>query len=478
MDSVGKVLEDIEAPEQSEPDGPVPAPPGTVAHRLWVTFEGEGAGVEELSWGQREIWNAMVQQQSHLPIGGALALPPGTTMDDMVGELRFNMGRHQSMRTRYRAGPDGRVRQVVAGSGRIAMEVFDVLDGDPAAIAEAVRQRYWTTGYDYAHEWPMRMAVVRRDATPTHVVAVVHHLVADGFGAAAIIADLNDRDPVTGAAGSPPPQMQPMAQARWQRGPSGQRQNELAGKHWAGLLREIPARRFPGSDDPRRPRYWEGILDSPAMFLAVRTVAERTRTESSTVLLAAYAVAVARITGIHPVVVQPVVSNRFRPGLATVVSPINQTALCLFDVADGTFDEIVGRVRRKTMTAYKFAYYDPDRMAELVAAVSAERGEEIDIGCFFNDRRLQHRDSTVEPPPTPADIRAARPRTTFRWDRNQDKPYERLFVHVEDVPGTLRMSVCADTHHVSPADIRRCLEEMEAVTVASALDAETRTGVE
>jgi hypothetical protein len=52
-----------------------------VAEHIIVPFSGEGSGVEELSWGQQEIWSAMRAQHSWLPIGAAQPLPePPSTM--------------------------------------------------------------------------------------------------------------------------------------------------------------------------------------------------------------------------------------------------------------------------------------------------------------------------------------------------------------------------------------------------------------
>ncbi|GHJ47737.1 hypothetical protein Cs7R123_50790 [Catellatospora sp. TT07R-123] len=448
----------------------------TAVTRIMVSFQGEGSGAGELSWGQREIWAAMRSQQSALPVGGCLPLPQGTTLDDMAAELRFNMGRHQSMRTRLCFDADGRPTQVIAASGETALEVVEAGADDPAEVGERVRRRFCDTAYDYAAEWPLRMAVVTSAGVPTHVVAVFHHLVTDGFGSRVIMSDLAGRDPVTGAAGSPPPLLQPLEQARWQASPAGLRQHEMSMRHWEGLLWAIPARRFPGSADHREPRYWEGELTSPAMGLAVRLIAARTGADTGAVLLAAFGVALARTTGISPAVVRAVVSNRFRPGLADVVSPVNQTSLCVLDVAGAGFDEVVRRTRQRATAAYKYAYYDPDGLAELLARVERERGEPLDVGCFFNDRRVRFRDGSG-PVPTAEQVRELAADSGFRWLRQQKEPFERLFVHVEDVPDSLVLTVCGDTWHVSPADLRSCLLAMESVTVGAALDPAACTGV-
>jgi len=448
-----------------------------VADRVMVDFRGAGHGVAPLSWGQRELWGGMAQQGSWFPIGLAQPVPPGTTVDDVAAGLRYLIGRHQSMRTRLRFDPEG-PRQVVAESGELPVEIFDAGDGeDPAVLAARVERRYRDTDYDFTAEWPLRVAVIRQAGRPTHQVTIMCHLVTDGFGAAAMLRDLADRDPATGGARRPPPAMQPLAQARWQRSPAGQRQNAAALRYWEGLLRTIPIRRFAGSTDPRRPRYWQATLDSPALRLAAGTIAARTGADTSTVLLTAFAVALVRVTGIHPAVVRVIVSNRFRPGLADVVGPISQPGLCVLDVAGCTVDEAVARTRRRTTAAYKYAHYDTDRLDELIYRVGDERGEDLDIACFFNDRRSPAAREIPDCRPAPGQLAAARSRTAFRWGARMDRPTERLFLHVEDVPDTVAVSMWADTHHLAPADIEAFLRHLEETAAAAALDPAASTGV-
>ena len=328
--------------------------------QILIPFEGEGSGVGELSWGQQEIWLAIQHQRSSLGIGGAFPLPQGrATVDDVAADLRFVMARHQSLRTRLRFGADGRPRQVLAESGEVPLEVIDAGDADPADVADEVYLRYHEQLFDYVREWPIRWAVILKRGTATHLVSEICHLAADGLGALAMVADLARRDPVTGLAGGPVTALTPLEQARRQAAPAGQRQSDAALRYWERLLRTIPARRFADSADKRQPRYWQAYYDSPATDLAVRAIAARVRADSPTILLAAFAVALCRVTGNNPVVAQLVVSNRFRPGLAETVSPVNQTGLCVLDVGGVTFDAVVARAWRSAMGAYKHALLRP-----------------------------------------------------------------------------------------------------------------------
>ena len=416
----------------------------------------------------------MRTQQSWMPIGGVGPLPPGQDVDFFVAALGFMMSRHQSLRTRLRFEPDGSTRQVLADHGEVPLHVLDVPDDDdPATAAEALRGEFHERDFDYEREWPVRMAVVRHRGAATHLVALYGHLAVDGSGAEALVADAahlgTDAPPVTS--------LTPFEQAAWQRSPAGQRLNRATQRHWRRQLARVSARRFADTDDERRPRHWQAWFHSPAAYLGMRSVMARTGSETSPVVLAAVAVALARVTGRNPSALQVVVHNRFRPGLADTVSPIAQTGLCVIDLADITFDEAVERARQSTTSTYLNAYYNPDEMTELIKELGRERGEEFDLGCFFNDRRAQDNRESTDPLPTPEETAAARDETTVRWGPHSDKPFERFFVHIQDEPDTLDVLAQSDTRCLPPDDLRAFLDVFESVLVGAAFDPAAPTGV-
>ena len=452
-----------------------PAAGELVPVRFQAGDTGPASGVGPLSWGQYELWQVMREGPGWLPIGKVLPLPAGTTVAGAAEDLRFVMESYPSMRTRLRLGSGGDRDpvQVVSGAGEIGLEVLEAADdADPAEVANAVWWRYWRQDYDFVGQWPLRMAVVRHRGVLTHRAWVMCHLVTDGAGARVILAELAARD----ASGSRAARSA-LAQARWQRSPAGRRHCDSVLRRWERVLRGLPGRRFPVRTGTPYPRYWQGVLDSPATHLAARRIAARTGVEVASVLLGCFAVALARVTGVNPVLCQPNVSNRFRPGLARTVSPVMQSGLCVLDVPDATVDEAVALARRRAITAYKYAYYHPDRRDELIARLGDERGEPVDLGSAFNDRRLKPRDESG-PPPTPDQIRAALPQGSFEWKHQQDDiEFHQLSVSVDDVPDTVRLTVTCDIHRVSPEDVAACVRELETVAVAAALDPATRTRV-
>jgi hypothetical protein len=433
-----------------------------VVERIAVPFAGEGQGEDELSWGQLDIWIAMERQHTWMPLNAVMPLPSGTTVEDVAADLRYLMSRYQSMRTRIRFADDGRPRQVLFASGEVVLEVVDAGDDDdPGRVAQDACRRYGDLPFDFVADWPVRMAVVRHRGVPTHLAVTMCHLVVDGSGAMVMWSELasHKAGPVSG--------MQPLEQVRWQRSPAGRRQNETALRYWDSLLRSIPAGRA-GPGEGRQPRYWSGLFRSPALSLAVRAIAERTRDDSATVLLTAYAVALARVRKVNPVVFRPVVNNRFRPGLAEVVCPVAQASLYVLTVDDFRFDETLPRARRAIMNAYKNAYVSRTDLDEAIAALRSERGPDLDgdLNSFYNDRRLTTRDAEGAVP-TPQDIRDALPHTTFRWTAARDDPFAHLFVHIDDVPDTTQITIEFDTRYLSPEGAEELVRQLEAVAVGS-----------
>jgi hypothetical protein len=331
------------------------------------------------------------------------------------------------------------------------------------------------------------MTVVRHRGVPRYEILAFCHTSADGFSLFPVMVDRQSRDPVTGAAAGPVTAMTPREQAAWQTSAAGQRRSAAVERHWDRVLRTIPASRFPESADKREPRFWRATFSSPALFRALQVIADRTGHDTSPILLAAFAVGLAGVSGINPAVPRLMVNNRFRPRLAESVGPLSQTCPCVIDVAGATFYEAVDRTYQASLAAYKNSYFEPARIREILAAASAERGQEIDVNLLYNDRRSTGHPGEVgesagmgrgvtEPLATPEELRGATALTTIEWEQSDD-PMDVFHLHVAGAEDTIRILILFDTHYVSPGDTEALLRRMESVTVAAAIDPATVTGV-
>ncbi|MEV6924376.1 condensation domain-containing protein [Dactylosporangium sp. NPDC051485] len=431
------------------------------ALRIPVRFAGPGAGLGELTWGQREIWLTMLRQRSWLPIGGWNRLAPGTTVAGVAAELRWIMARYQPMRTRLRFTAGGRPLQCVADRGTVGLDVYDCPDdADPEAFVVALDARDRARPYDFVEEWPVRMAVVRHRGAPTHRSTVLTHLVTDGLGGRIFLSEVARHQ--AGDAAGPVAGMPPLELAEWQGGAAGQRQNASALRHWERTLRRLPAAR-PVSDVDG-PRYYRGELVSSALPAALHVLSEKTDADSSQVLMALLAVAATEHGG--PAVLRPMVSNRFRRGLETVVAMVAQRGICVADVGGPLpFAEALRRVGAAAMAAYKYAYVDPDATAALAAGL----GVDAEAGLWYNDRRVATRQGFAGEVPGPDELRAAPP-GRFRWTVAQDDPFDPLSVDVDDAAGgAFLLTVFTDAGRLAPAGAEALVRRAEAIAVQAAL---------
>jgi hypothetical protein len=446
-----------------------------VGEKVVVPFDGQGGGTGELTWGHHVIRAAMRRWNATLSLGGASPLPPGMPVEHFVTTLGFIMGRHPALRTRLCSAGDGQLWQQVATGGEIALDIIDV-DGteeEVAAFAAERSDRSYGTPFDLAEEWPVRMSVVRHRGRVAYLLAMYSHLALDAGGMEALIADVATMDPRTGRSAAPPPGMPPLEQARWEASPAGRRHNATTLRYWDRLLREIPARRFPAPAPagPGAARIHELLAQSPAMHLALQVIAARTGIDTPTVLLAASATAMTRVTGLTPSACLVMVSNRFRAGYADSVSNITQPGLFVVDATGATFDEVVIRTWRSSLNAYKNAYCHGLEREALQARIADERGEEIDIFFFVNDRRTPEQKAPPGPVPTARDVLAALPGSSVRWlETPFDPGSEHFFMHVNPVPDTVDLRITLDSGYVPPPAAEAYVRELEAVTVAAALD--------
>jgi hypothetical protein len=445
-----------------------------------VDFAGDDAGVEELTWGQWEIWQSMTRQGNWLPLGGWRPVDPGTAVEDIADELAYLHHRFPSMRTKLRFDAQGRPGQELFAAGTTHLEVFDAPPGSgeaaAAELAAAVSAHYQRLSYDLRTEWPVRMAVIRRDGVPTHLAVAMHHLALDGGGAEIMLRDVAVR------AEDPPAGLQQLEQTRWQASPAGRRHSDRTLRHFGDILRVMPTPTFPPSAEPRRPRYWSAEFESPALLEALAALGARTGADPARVLLAVYGIALARVTGVHPVVLRPVVGNRFRRQLADVVCHTAQAGLLLLDVADATVEEVIERAGPAAMNAFKHGYFDPEQLNEMTEAIGRERGAELDIASFLNDRRVAPGEAAgaagAAGAADPAALATAGTAASrFTWGGRRNDPVERLFLHVDDTPDAVLLTIEADTRGLSPAQIEAIVRGTEAVAVAAAAQPDLSSGI-
>jgi hypothetical protein len=449
-----------------------------VGDRILVPFSGDGSGECEVTWGQRNILRMMQLAGEAVMIGGTIPLEEGTTVEQIVHLLAFIVERNHSLRTRYRIREDGEPMQVLSSSGEVALDIVDIgPDEDPAEVAEKVRAGYEHGPFDIATDWPVKMAVIRRGEELLYFAAMYPHIAIDGLGFEALVGDLANLDRETGAHLAPREGMQPFDLARQQQTPTALRQSAASVAYWEKMVRQVQGRRFDTEYEPRDPQWWDLTFDSKAAYLAATCIAARTGANTGSILLGAHAVGLAKVSGKSTSAIRTFVSNRFRPGLRETVTPLLASCLCLVDVADTDFDTVALRSWQAQLKAGKYAYFDPRDLLAMFDRVGAERDEEVDLLCYFNDLRRASAAVRPGPLPTPEEIEAALPLTTLTWGPHTDVPDAQTFMELNPVPDTVNFLLRVDTEKVTPEEQEQIVREMERILVAAAFDPACPTGI-
>jgi hypothetical protein len=303
------------------------------------------------------------------------------------------------------------------------------------------------------------MALVRRGGVLTHAVVTLAHHLADATSAMAMVEDRRGRDPVTGQPPRPPG-IPPLEQVRLQQTPAARRHNEAALRYWEGHLRVIPPTLF--TPQPGEHGCWEVDFASPVLHQGLRATAARLGVSTRPVLYAAFAAALARITGVDPVATLITVDNRFRRGLANAGGHMIQHGLCTLDTLGVDFDQLVLKAWRRLLAAQKNAYYAQNELDELIERVGRERGVTFDLLCLFNDLRADDGPSAAAP--AAGHEPAQTPPTVLSW-RPLPGLHQRLMLHVKDDPDTVTGLLQVDTAYFSRANVEALFEHMQTLVL-------------
>jgi condensation domain-containing protein len=452
--------------------------------RMAVEFSGAEAGTAPLTWGQKAILQDMRDNGDQFTMFGALPLPEGSTAGDAAAWLGTLTRRHAALRVRLGGGPGDGAYQDMAGSGRTGLDIHTIPDdtgeADVARYADHLLATWPLVPFDFRRDWPLRVAVLRQHGSCRHLVWTLSHLAADGTANVALLRELLDE--VAGRAAGDSGQPQILDVARSEQEPQLRQLSRRAMRYWESQLRDIPALTF-GEPTPSGgragQRYWQARLRSPAAHLALAAIARRTGTDVSRATLAVVATAIGRVTGVHPLTINVMVSNRFRPGLAGVFAPLAQNSVVTIDVSGAAVDEVVTQTRAASLTAGMRAYYDPADLAGLIERSGAQRGYPARVSCRFNDQRATLTGGGDEPPAdvTPEQVRQRLTETSLAWQRPLGRLHDQVSVIVQNQPGVLSLVLKCDLWCLTAGQAEALLRGVEEVAVEAAFDPAAPTGV-
>lgn len=428
--------------------------------RVTVRFDGPATGRGPATWGQTAIRRALGRlepddHQFNIDWGGPVE--PGLPVETVCDVLRGLLYVHDSLRTLLHEDDDGRYVQELHAKGELKVQLADAATDDVGSVAAELRHRLGGLRFDYAREWPLRVALVTRGGLVRHVVVVLSHTAVDGWGLPRLVEDITAL-----AAGADPAALRgarrlsgPMEEAAQQRTPSALRREASARTFVLRNLAAAPTRMY---QKPEGGSYQRAVLRCPGLAEAAEACAARLRVASATVLLAAACAAVAASARRSDCVLQVMVNNRFVPGLADLVAPVALEGVLYVPDCREPFDDLVRSVWKASVNTYRFAYYDKDRLTEQSATVPA-----ADTTCWYNDRRGVAAATAADTPDDsfpPGDTA----RNGLTWSVLQGEQGGITFaLHVLDAPGALDLSLTADTAPMPPPVMEELLRHMEGL---------------
>ncbi|MEU8186943.1 hypothetical protein, partial [Micromonospora carbonacea] len=412
-------------------DATTGGPPETAV--LDLPFAAGEAASGPLTWAQSVMWDAMQwfgKEANQFNIGQPLVLAEPVGQARLLAALRGLVEAHQTLRTRYVAR-SGQPRQEVHASGAYDVVVADGHD-DPARVAGELAGRLAETAFDHEAEWPLRVGcVVDGERRVTAVALVGSHLAFDGWAfttfvdllRAGLSGDSEQRgqpEPAAAAAFGPPAGVEPSAgvgvpqaleQAAFEGSPAGQQQSRLGLRHWEQGLSTAPASMF---DLPRAATGDQPIerhlLDSAAVAAAAATLAARTRTSFSTVLLCLTTLVLTAYNGHDTAVLKLITGNRLDRRSRDLIALNTLDALLAFTVPrDVDLLTAIRQTHRPAFDAYRRAQCDPRAVATVVEETGRRRGVSFDLSTYFNNGHRGNDWAVTGPEPGPdrfAELRA------------------------------------------------------------------------
>ncbi|WP_156658187.1 non-ribosomal peptide synthetase, partial [Mycobacterium kyorinense] len=419
---------------------------GESVGRLEPLVAGPRPEVIPLSFAQNRLWFI---DQLHGPspvynMAVGLRLRGLLDADALAAALTDVVGRHESLRTLFTA-VDGTPQQVVIPIERadIGWGLVDTTGWSAIQLTEAIDA---TVGYsfDLAAEIPLR-AKLFRVADDEHVlVAVVHHIAADGWSLTPLVADLGVAYANRCAGQTPdwaPLAVQYVDYTLWQRDQLGDlddSDSRIAAQlaYWQDALAGMPERLQLPTDRPYPPiadqRGASVAVEWPAeLQQRVRAMAGEHNATSFMVMQAALAVLLGRLSASSDVAVGFPIAGRRDPALDELVGFFVNTLVLRVDLAgDPTVAELLAQVRRQSLVAYEHQDVPFEALVErLNPTRSLTHHPLVQVALAWQNFRGQDNDPAagltlgdLDVTPLPVDTRTARMDLTFslgeRWTKS------------------------------------------------------------
>jgi amino acid adenylation domain-containing protein len=333
------------------------------------------------SFGQRRMW-LLAQMDSGEPtynVAWALWLDGALEVSALQQAWDAALVRHEALRTTFR-NESGMPVQVIedepAAGPLLVTSVEQLAAGEREQAALALIRDLASSPFDLAAPGPLARAALVRLSPEAHVLAVVmHHILADGWSFRILFDELSaDYEAISrgGGPGAEEPPIQYADFAIWQIEHAEDGGYAPAERFWRTELAGAPSALPLPADEPypARQTFAARGIDTTidgSLADALRQLAARHGTTLFAVLLAAYAVVLARLTGSDDLLIAVPMAARTRPETESVVGLFMNTVTIRIRIdRDGTLSDLVRSVHAATARALAQQELPFARVVELV----------------------------------------------------------------------------------------------------------------
>ncbi|WP_448449163.1 condensation domain-containing protein, partial [Mycolicibacterium sp. XJ775] len=277
------------------------------------------------------------------------------------------VGRHESLRTLFTLAGEAPQQFVVpAEDARMSWEVVDAVGwaADRLADAAGAVARH---SFDLSTELPLRASLFRVAENEHVLVAVVHHIAADGWSVTPLVADLGAAYARRSEGEAPdwsPLPVQYADYTLWQRSYLGDltdRDSRISGQlaYWEEALAGLPERLELPTDRPYPPvadyRGASLVVDWPAdLQQRIARLARLQNATSFMVVQAGLALLLSKLGATSDVAVGISIAGRNDPALDDLVGFFVNTLVLRVDFSgDPTIGELLEQVRQRGLAAFE-----------------------------------------------------------------------------------------------------------------------------
>nr|QEO73913.1 condensation domain-containing protein [uncultured bacterium] len=313
-----------------------------------------------LSAAQRRMW-FLQQLQPHSVANNicvGIRLRGGLDVAAFRAALRDTLGRHDVLRTVYRAGPGGNPEQVVLDGYTLAVplrDCADVPERQQESLIDELACEIGSRAFELSAEPPVELTLLRMSDQEHVLLLVAHHIAWDDSSWGLLLNEVALRYRSGANASLPSIPVQYGDFAAWEQARTFDRD---ALDYWRKRLLPAPEPLALPVDFPRTATLSESggrrTRALPADLAdRVRVEAQRAGVTPFMLLLAAFTAVLHRYSGTHDIAIGSPVVNRDRPEVAGLVGNFGNMVVLRTDLGgEPTFSGLLERVRATCTEAY------------------------------------------------------------------------------------------------------------------------------